>query len=86
MLNKNNYALFKVKMPGSDDLSPDEDLRIFPCYLHKENGETDLLWGATYRIVMSFLNVVFDFVQPDERSLPAIKWQLDENYLTGIRS
>ena len=86
LLNKNNYALFKVKIPGSDETSAGVDARIFPCYIHKENGETDLLWGATYRIVMSFLSLIFEFAQPDEKSLPTIEWQLDENYMTGIRS
>jgi len=35
---------------------------------------------------MSFLSLIFEFAQPDEKSLPTIEWQLDENYMTGIRS
>lgn len=47
------------------------------CYIHKEEGEPDeILWGATYKITMSFLKEVFGFEMPDEDNRPVIQGDL----------
>jgi len=42
-----------------------------------------VLWGATFRIVMSFLETVFGFSAPSMDSLPVITNTLNERYLNG---
>jgi len=44
-----------------------------------------VLWGATFRIVMSFLETVFGFSAPSMDSLPVISKTLDERYLMEPR-
>lgn len=56
-----------------------------PCFLHRNEGEEEILWGATYFMVMVFLELVFGFSPPDIESLPVVYGALDKNYLTGSR-
>lgn len=54
-----------------------------PCYLHQEEGETEILWGATFRIAMAFLKEVFGFTPPDIRDLATVQGNLDSRYING---
>ena len=58
----------------------------FPCFIHQTDNHTDVLWGATYRIVERFLTLVFDFSPPDIATLPVISTRLTRTYLTGTPS
>jgi hypothetical protein len=53
-------------------------------YLHQSDAGPDLLWGATFRIVMDFLHIVFRFTPPEIKSLPVLPWELDENYFQTL--
>ena len=80
LLKSENYGVFRLHVNGDQkhtmgDLDP-----CYPCYRHEMEGETEVLWGATYRIVMNFLNAVFGFTPPGPRSLPTFDWQLSETY------
>jgi len=55
-----------------------------PCFVHKGQQGTELLWGITYRMVTSFLEIVSGFIPPDSGSLPVFYKHLDKNYLNGI--
>jgi 8-oxo-dGTP pyrophosphatase MutT (NUDIX family) len=58
----------------------------FPCFINQTDTHTDILWGATYRIVKRFLEIVFDFTPPDISSLPVVSGRLERQYLTGTPS
>ena len=83
LLNPVYYARYRL------DIAPDYEKEIeqatddFPCFRHQNQKETELLWGATYRVVMAFLELVFEFKPPDLESLPVVSKILDENYFTG---
>ena len=80
LLKPENYSVFRLRMAENHDPSLKHLSPYYPCYLHKSAGETEILWGATYRIVMDFLETVFGFIPPDNGSLPLFDWQLHENY------
>ncbi len=86
LLKPDNYAAFELSIPEDQEMSFNGHPRFFPCYLHHVEGDTEVLWGATYRIVMDFLGLIFGFTPPDAGSLPVIKWELDKDYMTGIRA
>jgi hypothetical protein len=44
----------------------------FPCLFYKNREGREVLWGLTYRIVIEFLDMVFDFQPPETSSLPVI--------------
>ena len=55
----------------------------YPCFLYPNGKDTDLLWGATYRMVMNFLETVFNYQSPDLSGLPVVTGRLGNTYLTG---
>ena len=64
---------------------PDFDaVQDFPGFLHGEGEDQEVLWGATYGIVMSFLQIVFGFSPPDLHTLPIIEGFRDEAYFNGL--
>ena len=78
-----NYAQYLIDM--SDSLRrEDRDSWQFPCFLHREDGrEPEILWGATFHIILRFLEIVFAFRMPDVQSGPVLRRTLHHTYLTG---
>jgi hypothetical protein len=60
---------------GKAHLAPGEE---FPCLVYEGGEMREILWGLTYRIVMRFLDIVFDFKPPPMSSLPAAPKQWRE--------
>lgn len=58
----------------------------FPCFIYKTNAHTEVLWGATYRMIERFLKIVFDFNPPDLSTLPVVSARIEGQYLTGAPS
>ncbi len=78
-----NYAHYLIDM--SDSIRrEDRDSWQFPCFLHREEGrEPEILWGATFHIILRFLEIVFAFRMPDIQSGPVLRRTLHRSYLTG---
>jgi 8-oxo-dGTP pyrophosphatase MutT (NUDIX family) len=78
-----NYALYSLavspEMAGQGIPDPWE----FPCLVHQEDGEQEILWGATFAIIQSFLRMAFDTPLPTPDSRRIIQRPLIANYLTG---
>ena len=83
LLNHDNYAICRLSFAGYEDAPPGLLPPQHPGFFHETDDGLQLLWGATYRIVMDFLNLVFDFTPPDPASVPMVNWELDENYFNG---
>lgn len=58
----------------------------FPCLVLPDGEKNDLLWGATFKIVIGFLHLVMDYELPDLREAPVFRKALDMDYLTGSSS
>ena len=54
-----------------------------PCFIYEDDGGREVLWGATYRIVMSFLSLVYGFEPPALEDRPVVRRTLSRAYLTG---
>ncbi len=76
LLNPDHYGRYRIGYHHDD--SP--VVRDYPCFTHRNGDETEQLWGATFRITMSFLKTVFDFTPPDPERLPLVSGQLDRAY------
>ncbi len=81
LLKESHYACYRLQMV-SNHMTEDE-VRDFPCFVHRDDDEQEVLWGATYRIVTDFLEIVYGFFPPDVESLPVVHGTLGRNYLTG---
>lgn len=77
------YVVTYTEVSGSKE----EVCQDFPCLIHREpDGTEEILWGATFYIIMKMLKIVFDFDLPDWRKGRPIKRSLRADYLTGQRS
>jgi hypothetical protein len=81
-LNLKKYVRYRMHFESYSGPHFDS-VQDFPGFLHEEGGDREVLWGATYRIVMTFLEIVFEFFQPDLRDLPVIEDCRDEAYFNG---
>ena len=85
LLNPANYAQYRLcRTPGGDAESKNT-IGHYPCFRYQFRNDTELLWGATYRIVTLFLDYVFGFKPPGLAEIPIIEGFLDQNYLTGYK-
>ncbi|MHB8909586.1 MAG: NUDIX hydrolase [Syntrophales bacterium] len=84
-------AFFREDLIGCYTLSgPDaaatglaEPLR-YPCLIHRNPaGGEEILWGATFSIIVQFLTIVMDYQLPDWTKGPVIRRTLSAEYLNG---
>jgi hypothetical protein len=80
LLKPARYARYRLRFESQPTAS---QFSTFPCFRYEQENKTELLWGATFRITMVFLNDVFGFSPPDLHSLPEIQGHLSRAYLSG---
>lgn len=85
LLNPFNYALYRRNIPPYLESRFRGTTVEFPCFIYKIAGRAELLWGATFRIVTQFLEMIFGFRVPDIEKLPLVPATLDEEYMIGAR-
>lgn len=91
LLNAHGYGCYRLRMgprPQNRSLAGQRQgtppvTQDFPCFLHEKGNEQEVLWGATYRITMLFLDLIFGFTPPPVTTLPIMEGTLDDTYLTG---
>ncbi|MGD8448109.1 MAG: CoA pyrophosphatase [Desulfobacterales bacterium] len=83
LLNSSNYARYRLHMAAPHEKRKNLDAKDYPCFVHEYQDEPEVLWGATFRISMVFLEIIFGFKPPDMDSLSVINGSLREDYLTG---
>ncbi len=83
LLDPDNYVRYQYRFtfPGTDRVV--HQTYDSPCFLHQNQHEQEVLWGATGRIVLKFLKLVFDFTPPAMPTLPLVKADMDETYMGG---
>ena len=80
----NHYGIYNIETSDQFDKKYHEP-RKFPCLIiHDQEGREEILWGATFYIIMSFLKIIFNFDIPDISSKRIIKRTLGPEYLKGI--
>jgi len=78
-----NYALYKVET-SSEVKTARERPNGFPCLIARDStGKEEILWGATFYIIMNFMKIVFNLDTPDPGSKRVINRILGPDYLTG---
>lgn len=90
LLDPGRYAQYRltIDIPRPDSPVADRsgpEVRRLPCFIHRYRGGSDIFWGATLRMAMQFLAIVYGFMPPEPDTLPVISGQLTGEYLTGRR-
>jgi 8-oxo-dGTP pyrophosphatase MutT (NUDIX family) len=78
-----NYALYSLEVPEKLTSQGVPNPWEFPCLIYGENGAEEILWGATYNIIHSFLNAVLDHPLPSPDGRRVIHRPLTSNYFSG---
>jgi hypothetical protein len=81
LFDAQHYGRYRLTFETRDgNAHPNED---FPCFIHNGKNGNEILWGATFRITMDFLNLVFGFVYPDLSHSEVIQGRLGKTYYRG---
>ena len=80
-LNPAHYAACRLSLGSGKDKHASSAIEAFPCFRLPDVAGPEILWGATYRMVINFLEVAFDFRPPPLASLPVVRKQLGEEYI-----
>jgi 8-oxo-dGTP pyrophosphatase MutT (NUDIX family) len=80
LLQPERYGVYRLQYRG---YGPPGTTQDFPCFLHQDETGSEVLWGATYRIIMVFLEMVFGFKPPDGPGLRVIEGNLEKRYWQG---
>jgi 8-oxo-dGTP pyrophosphatase MutT (NUDIX family) len=83
LLNPFNYALYRRYVPPHLEWRFKGTTVDFPCFIYKIGERAELLWGATFRIVTLFLEMLFGFQVPDIQKLPLVPASVNEEYVMG---
>lgn len=82
-LNPGNYALYSAHIPASQkDMTGLEWIEL-PCLVLNFEGEEEILWGATFEIIMDFLQRLIDLPPDIIRPARLIERDLPADYFTG---
>jgi 8-oxo-dGTP pyrophosphatase MutT (NUDIX family) len=82
-LDEGNYGLYNVET-SSELKAVRERPKEFPCLIARDSqGNEEVLWGATFYIIMNFLKTVFNLDIPKMSSRRIINRILGPEYLTG---
>lgn len=81
--NPENYAVYSLEVPATLISQGIPSPWEFPCLVHRENGEEEILWGATFKVIQAFFEIVFHFSFPYGDNRRVIRRSLASNYLTG---
>ncbi|NNF98588.1 MAG: CoA pyrophosphatase [Desulfobacteraceae bacterium] len=83
LIQNGNYARYRLEFKINHHYRADGDEEDFPCFVHNSRAGMELLWGATYRITIDFLRLIFDYSPPEMTTLPVFNGTIRQPYLTG---
>ena len=84
LLDPDRYARFRPSLYFREkDNSRIVDSDGFRCFVHQDSIGRELLWGATFRMVVDFLRIVFNFQVPESKDLPEVEGDLAPGYPKG---
>lgn len=83
MFNPEKYCWIDFDVPTDLKKASNREEWKFPGFIIDDDGGREILWGATFNIILSFLWIVFDFSIPDIPPGKVIKKNIPENYFTG---
>ncbi len=84
LLDSDRYAQYRltIDIPRPDRTEP--EIKRLPCFIHHyQPGGSEIFWGATLRMALEFLEIVYGFTPPEIDSLPVVSGQLTTAYLNG---
>lgn len=85
LLDAAKYRRYRLCIKTGGNEQPSNSGQDYPCFYFQTDSDTEILWGATYRITTLFMEYIFGFKPPKLETLPVVEGRLDQAYLTGYR-
>ena len=74
---------YTFSLPGPIDSGVQKSFQ-YPCLIHREaDGGEEILWGATFHILIQFLGIVMDYRLPDWEKGQVVQRTLRSEYIAG---
>jgi len=80
-----SYGVYSLEIPEDMAAKGIQNPWVFPCLIAEGEGEEEILWGATFHIIQTFLKIVFPFPFPPPAGKRIIHRPLRHTYLSGQR-
>lgn len=81
--HEENYALYSLRVTERQRGMGIPDPWEFPCLVYRSHGEEEILWGATFHIIRSFLELIGPSPLPFPAGQRIIQKDLPANYFSG---
>ncbi len=85
LLRPGGYLRCRLIYPGQVQAKLNHRAEDLPCFRFDDGEGGQLLWGATYHIVITFLELVLGFRPPPLGSRPLVMKPMAPDYLSGPR-
>jgi len=83
LLDHQNYRAYHIVYTPNVAARLGMPSQVFPAFRLEDPQSVEILWGVTFRIVQTFLHLVFDFEIPPMDTLPTAQGTLGREYYTG---
>ncbi len=83
LFDPGNYAHYRINYSPSLAAHINQTHKEFPCFVFQHNQEQEILWGVTFRIVMTLLSQVFDYQMPSLSGRPVLNGRIGKSYYRG---
>ena len=81
--HRGSYGVYSLEIPEEMTSQGIPNPWVFPCLIAKGEGEEEILWGATFHIILTFLKIAFPFPLPPPAGQRVIHRPLLRTYLSG---
>ena len=78
-----SYGVYSLEIPEEMIAKGIPSPWVFPCLIAEGEGEEEILWGATFQIIRTFLKISFPFPLPPAPGQRVIHRPLLRTYLSG---
>ena len=84
LMDPGGYARYRLSFETNPEQNVHPIREDHLCFVYHYQDRSEILWGATFRITMVFLEHIFGFIPPYPATLPVLRRTLDKTYLTGV--
>jgi 8-oxo-dGTP pyrophosphatase MutT (NUDIX family) len=81
LMAPHRYGRYRLRFTAQENETQGKE--DYPCFVHQGRRGTEVLWGATFRITMDFLERVYGFRPPRLEGLPVVPGRLGRSYMNG---
>ncbi len=83
LYDEDRFAWIRFDVPDDIKSASGRSDWNFPCFVSGEGDEREILWGATFNIILTFLWVVLGYPLPNIPADRFVTKEIPENYFTG---